>query len=132
MAAKWCIARLPVIGIHMIFFSLRFSLQFWYRWKEGNNSGIIPKFEVDPNKRSRVRAELEQREVGRLSENRAVLQRSTAWHNRGSDGRRVHLELHDIVCICCMQDHRSPAMRFSLQLPFLFFFFYILVMIAPS
>ena len=41
----------------MIFFSLRFSLQFWYRWKEGNNSGITSKFEVDPSKRSRVRAE---------------------------------------------------------------------------
>ena len=41
----------------MIFFSLRFSLQFWYRWKERNRSGITSKFEVDPSKRSRVRAE---------------------------------------------------------------------------
>ena len=37
----------------MICFSLRLSLQFWYRSKEGNNS----KFEVDSSKRSRVRAE---------------------------------------------------------------------------
>ena len=27
------------------------------------------------------------------------------------------------VCICCMQDHRSRPLRFSIQLPFLFFFF---------
>ena len=38
-------------------FSHRFSLQFWYRWKEGSNSGINWKFEVDPSKRSQVRAE---------------------------------------------------------------------------
>ena len=30
----------PQVDTSHDFFPLRFSLQFWYRWKEGNNSGI--------------------------------------------------------------------------------------------
>ena len=99
----------------MIFFSFRFSLQFWYRWKEGNNSGITSKFEVDPSKRSRVRTERSrkvERKSGRTLEICSVAQ---------SRFRPPPVHVH--VCICCMQDHRSRPLRFSLQLPFLFFFF---------
>ena len=53
----WRSERRPLVETSHDFFSLRFSLQFWYRWKEGNNSGIFSKFEVDPSKISRVRAE---------------------------------------------------------------------------
>ena len=51
----------------MISFSLRLSLQFWYRSKERNNSGKISKFEVDHSKRSRVRAERRSWKVERKS-----------------------------------------------------------------
>ena len=82
------------------FFSLRFSYNFGTVGKRGTILAFFfSKFEVDPSKE----VELEQREVGRLSEKRAELERSAAWHNRCSDRRRVHVH----VCRCCIQDHRS-------------------------
>ena len=102
----------------MIFFSLRFSQQFWYRWKEGNNSGITSKFEVDPSKRSRVRTERSrkvERKSGRTLEICSVAQ---SWFRPPPGARTCMHMLHA----------RSPfptRLRFSLQLPLLFFFFFL-------
>ena len=110
----------PLVETSHDFFSLRFSLQFWYRWKEGNNSGITSKFEVDPSKRSRVRAERSrkvERKSGRTLEICSVAQSRF----RPPPGARTwHVGLH--VRICSMQDHRSRPLRFSLL--FISFFFF--------
>ena len=53
----------------MIFFLFDFPYNFGTGWKEGNNSGITSKFEVDPSKRSRVRTERSRK----VERNRAVL-----------------------------------------------------------
>ena len=94
------------------FFSLRFSLQFWYRWKEGSNSGITSKFEVDPSKRSRVRAERSrkvERKSGRTLEICSVAQ------SRFRPPPGAHTCMHVLHA-------RSPfptvALRSSIQLPF--------------
>ena len=98
------------------FFSLRFSLQFWYRWKEGNNSGITSKFEVDPSKRSRVRAERSrkvERKSGRTLEICSVAQSRF----RPPPGARTCM--HNVPCKVIVPDRCASLVSFS----FLFFFF---------
>ena len=98
------------------FFSLRFSLQFWYRWKEWNNSGITSKFEVDPSKRSRVRAKRSrkvERKSGRTLEICSVAQSRF----RPPPGERTCMHMFHA---------RSPFPTVALQSPFLFFLFFFL------
>ena len=98
------------------FFSLRFSLQYWYRWKEGNNSGITSKFEVDPSKRRRVRAE-RSRKVERKSDRTLEICSVAQSRFRPPPGARTCM--HYVACKITVPDRCASVFSF---LFFSFFF----------
>ena len=109
------------------FFSLQFSLQFWYRWKEGNNSGITSKFDVDPSKRSRVRAERSrkvERKSGRTLEICSVAQ---SRFRPPPGARRVYMCAY-VACKTTVPDRCASVFSFL----FFSFFFLHPFLIAPS
>ena len=98
------------------FFSHRLSVQFWYCWKEGSNSGIIWKFEVDPSKRSQVRAERSwkvERKSGRTFE---ICSMAQSRFRPAPDARTC---MHNVACKITVPDRCASV--FSFLFFFLFF-----------